>query len=155
MRQSVVCLVAGWLLLGLWQLAIAAEKEGAKPGLATYVGNEVCQACHAPAFEKFSTTLMGKIFLHNPRNETEKGPAKIAMAREGNHVAAGGGKGTGGMITFRKNSGETAKVQNEPCLGCHQRGVQTFWEASPHASRGLSCVNCHTLMEKTGGCSQR
>ena len=72
MRQSVVCLVAGWLLLGLWQLAIAAEKEGVKPGPATYVGNEVCQACHAPAFEKFSTTLMGKIFLHNPRNETEK-----------------------------------------------------------------------------------
>ena len=25
-----------------------------------------------PAFEKFSATVMGKIFLHNPRNETEK-----------------------------------------------------------------------------------
>src|SRR5687767_12929917 len=40
-----------------------SAKEAAPP---TYVGNEVCQACHAPSFEKFSTTVMGKIFLHNP-----------------------------------------------------------------------------------------
>ena len=53
------------------------------------------------------------------------------------------------MITFRKDSGESAKVQNDACLGCHQRGIQTYWAASPHASRGLACVNCHTIMEKT------
>jgi len=114
---------------------------------ATYVGNEVCKACHAPAFEKFSQTMMGKIFLHNPRNAMEKQACESCHGPGSSHVAAGGGKG--GLITFRKDSGESAEVQNGSCLGCHQRGVQTYWEASPHASRGVTCVNCHTLMEKT------
>jgi DmsE family decaheme c-type cytochrome len=64
-------------------------------------------------------------------------------------VAAGGGKGIGGLITFRKDSGESVTAQNEACLGCHQRGIQTYWNASPHASRGIGCINCHTVMEKT------
>jgi DmsE family decaheme c-type cytochrome len=128
------------------QPAKEPTKEAAPP---TYVGNEVCQACHAPAFEKFSGTVMGKIFLHNPRNETEKRACENCHGPGSNHVAAGGGKGVGGLITFRKDSEESVRVQNQACLTCHQRGVQTYWEASPHAGRGMGCVNCHTIMEKT------
>ena len=147
-------LVAGWFcafLFGALQTVWAAQQQAAKPAPATYVGNEVCKACHAPAFEKFNTTVMGKIFLHNPRNEAEKRACESFHGPGSNHVSGGGGKGVGGLITFRKDSGESAKVQNDACLGCHQRGVQTYWEASPHAGRGIACVNCHTLMEKTGG----
>ncbi len=147
MRRLVIASWVFLLLSGMARSALAAEKEPAKPVPAAYVGNEVCKACHAPAFEKFSGTVMGKIFLHNPRNETEKRACESCHGPGSNHVAAGGGKG--GLVTFRKDSGESAKVQNESCLGCHQRGVQTYWEASPHASRGITCVNCHTLMEKT------
>jgi len=149
MKRNVCLMVAGLLLLGLAQLALSAEKEAPKPGPATYVGNEVCKACHGDQFEKFSQTVMGKIFLQNPRNETEKRACESCHGPGSNHVSAGGGRGVGGLITFRKNAGESAKVQNEACLGCHQRGVQTYWEASPHASRGLACVNCHTIMTKT------
>ena len=127
----------------------SAEKEAPTRGPTTYVGTEVCKACHPAAFEKFSQTMMGKIFLNNPRNETEKQACENCHGPGSDHVTKGGGKGVGGMITFRKDSGEPARVQNEACLGCHQRGVQTYWEASPHASRGIACVNCHTLMEKT------
>ena len=87
----------------------SAETEAPKPAPATYVGNEVCQACHAPAFEKFSQTMMGKIFLFNARNEAEKRACESCHGPGSNHVAAGGGKGVGGMITFRKDSGESAK----------------------------------------------
>ena len=146
-----VCLV----LVGSTRWALSAEKEAPKPAPATYVGNEVCQACHAPQFEKFSSTLMGKIFLHNPRNEAEKRACENCHGPGSNHVAAGGGRGVGGLITFRKNSGETAERQNEACLGCHQRGFQTYWKASAHASRGVACVSCHTLMEKTSGKQDR
>ena len=149
MKRFIFVSMVGGFLFGIAQLALSAEKEPAKPVPAAYVGNEVCKACHAPAFEKFSGTVMGKIFLHNPRNATEKQACENCHGPGSNHVSAGGGKGVGGMITFRKDSGESAKVQNDACLGCHQRGVQTYWEASPHASRGMTCVNCHTIMEKT------
>jgi DmsE family decaheme c-type cytochrome len=92
---------------------------------------------------------MGKIFLFNPRNESEKRACENCHGPGSNHVTAGGGKGVGGLITFRKDSGESPEQQNETCLTCHQRGIQTYWKASPHASRGIACVNCHTLMEKT------
>ena len=63
--------VCGFFLVAI-PVVKSAEKEAPKPAPATYVGSEVCKACHAPAFEKFSQTVMGKIFLHNPRNEAEK-----------------------------------------------------------------------------------
>ena len=94
-------------------VARSASIEAPKLPPATNVGNEVCKACHAPAFEKFSGTVMGKIFLHNPRNETEKNACENCHGPGSNHVSAGGGKGVGGMITFRKDSGESAERQME------------------------------------------
>jgi DmsE family decaheme c-type cytochrome len=149
MTRTLIAAVWVVMLLGCAQLVWSAAAEPAKQAPATYVGNEVCQACHAPAFEKFSTTVMGKIFLFNPRNETEKRACENCHGPGSNHVSAGGGKGVGGLVTFRKDSGESVERQNETCLNCHQRGIQTYWKASPHASRGMACVNCHTLMEKT------
>ena len=141
---------AGPLLAALLSFIPAVwSAETAPPQKATYVGSDVCKGCHAPQFEKFSQTLMGKIFLFNPRDATERQACENCHGPGSNHVAAGGGRGVGGMISFRKDSGESAKVQTEICLQCHQKGVQTYWEASPHAARGLSCTNCHTIMEKT------
>lgn len=149
MRRFFFVSLAGVFLFGIVRSILSAEKEAAKPAPATYVGNEVCQACHASQFEKFSQTQMGKIFLFNARNEAEKRACESCHGPGSNHVAAGGGKGVGGLITFRKDAGESVTVQNEACLGCHQRGIQTYWKASPHASRGIGCVDCHTVMEKT------
>lgn len=151
MRRFWIAACCCAFLFGYLPAVWSAQKEAAKPGPATNVGNEVCKACHAPQFEKFSQTRMGKIFLFNARNEAEQRACESCHGPGSNHVSAGGGRGVGGLITFRKDSGESAKVQNEACLGCHRGGLQTYWEAGPHASRGIACVNCHTIMEKTSG----
>ncbi|HEU4343197.1 MAG TPA: hypothetical protein VFU31_16720, partial [Candidatus Binatia bacterium] len=69
MKRRVALGVFYAVFLSYLQIAWPAEKETAKQAPATYVGNEVCKACHPAQFEKFSTTLMGKIFLYNPRDE--------------------------------------------------------------------------------------
>lgn len=147
MKRVAATVLLAFTLLGLNKILWSAETS--PPEKATYVGNEVCKACHAPQFGKFSKTQMGKIFLFNARNELEKQACESCHGPGSDHVAKGGGRGVGLAVTFRKESGESAKVQNEACLQCHQRGVQTYWEASPHAGRGMACVNCHTIMEKT------
>ena len=160
MNRFLVVLLAGLLFLGITHSTWSAEQEPAKePASAkeavketpapTYVGNEVCQACHPDQFQKFSQTQMGKIFLFNARNETEKRACENCHGPGSNHVAAGGGKGVGGLITFGKDSATPIKVQNEACLQCHQKGIQTYWNASPHANRGMGCVDCHRVMERT------
>src|SRR3989338_4416395 len=127
MRHSVVAaLVASFLLLLTYPVWSAQTQPAQK---ATYAGDAVCKACHAAQVEKFSKTVMGKIFASNPRNDLEKQNCESCHGPGSNHVSAGGGKGVGGLITFRKNSGESAKAQNESCLQCHQRGGQTYWEA--------------------------
>ena len=136
-------------LFGYVQMVWSAESEATKQAPATYVGSEVCKACHAPAFEKFSQTMMGKIFLFNARNDREKQGCENCHGPGSNHVAAGGGQGRWRADHVSQGLGESAQVQNGACLTCHQRGIQTYWEASPHAGRGLTCVTCHTLMEKT------
>ncbi len=154
MRRSLLIGFVCAVLLAPVRIVWSAEPEPAKPeaaktGTATYVGSDVCKACHAAQFDKFSQTTMGKIFLFNARDALERQACESCHGPGSNHVAAGGGRDVGGMITFRKDSKESVKTWNDTCLQCHQKGVQTYWKASPHANRGLACVNCHTIMEKT------
>ena len=113
MRRFFFVSLAGVLLFGIAHSIWSAEKEAAKPAPATYVGNEVCQACHASQFEKFSKTEMGKIFLFNARNEAEKQACENCHGPGSNHVAAGGGKGVGGLITIRKDPGRIERSKTK------------------------------------------
>jgi DmsE family decaheme c-type cytochrome len=136
---------AGLLFTAYALVAFAADAPPPEP---VYVGSDVCKACHAPQFEEFSQTQMGKIFLFNARTLREKQGCESCHGPGSNHVAGGGGRGVGGLISFRKDV-EPGKVQNGACLQCHEKGMRTYWEASPHAGRGLTCTNCHTVMHKT------
>jgi DmsE family decaheme c-type cytochrome len=109
---------------------------------ATYVGSKVCLGCHANQAEIFSHTLMGRLRTQGKLQcETCHGPGSA-------HVKAGGGRGVGGIISFRGDDpARTVQENNGICLGCHERGERTYWEGSVHETRGLACTDCHTIMK--------
>src|SRR6516165_8246269 len=51
--------------------AAAKPAKAVNPDDATYVGSQVCTGCHANQSTRFGNTVMGKIFLKNPRNAQE------------------------------------------------------------------------------------
>jgi DmsE family decaheme c-type cytochrome len=116
-----------------------AAPKAAKPAAeATVVGAQVCRGCHVTQAASFDDTLMGRIKLVC---ETCHGPGS-------EHVKAGGGRGVGGIISFRSDDlSRTAAENNSICLGCHEKGDRTYWNGSAHESRGLACTNCHTIMK--------
>jgi DmsE family decaheme c-type cytochrome len=117
------------------------------PDDATYVGSQVCTGCHANQSARFGQTVMGKIFLKNPRNAQEKAGCETCHGPGSAHVAAGGGRGVGGMISFRADDpSRTPEENNAICLSCHEKGRRTLWRGSTHETRGLACTNCHTIM---------
>jgi DmsE family decaheme c-type cytochrome len=114
------------------------------PPAATYVGSQVCMGCHATQAAAFGQTLMGRIGrIKKGTMECENchGPGSA-------HVKAGGGRGVGGIISFRKDDKtRTAEENNAICLGCHDKGDRALWQGSTHETRGLACTNCHTVMK--------
>jgi DmsE family decaheme c-type cytochrome len=142
-------------------LAQAEQPKAAKPAKAkavkaakpinlddaTYVGSQVCTTCHANQSARFGQTVMGKIFLKNPRNAQEKAGCETCHGPGSAHVAAGGGRGVGGIISFRADDAtRTPEDNNAICLQCHEKGSRTQWRGSTHETREVACTNCHTVM---------
>jgi DmsE family decaheme c-type cytochrome len=123
---------------------LAGGTKPSAPVEATYVGAKVCVTCHATQAESFGHTLMGRI------GKTQKGKfdCENCHGPGSAHVKAGGGRGVGGIISFRpEDRSRTAEENNAICLTCHQRGDRTNWAGSVHDTRGLMCTNCHTIMK--------
>ena len=123
----------------------AGGTQPSVPVAATYVGAKVCVTCHAVQAEAFSLTLMGKI------GKTQKGKfdCENCHGPGSAHVNAGGGRGVGGIISFRPDDlSRTAEENNAICLACHDKGRRINWHGSTHDERGLMCSNCHTVMKR-------
>ncbi|MBI2202702.1 MAG: DmsE family decaheme c-type cytochrome [Candidatus Rokubacteria bacterium] len=128
--------------------AQAPPATGASTALpAGYAGAETCKGCHEEAFDKFSHTKMGRLFLKAPRNMNERLACETCHGPGKAHAEAGGGKGVGNMITFAKNDKTPVDKRNQVCLTCHTKGPHLFWKGSAHDSRDVACTSCHRVME--------
>jgi DmsE family decaheme c-type cytochrome len=120
-----------------------ATRPDRAPINAVNVGEKVCMTCHAGHAAEFSKTMMGRIASTKKTMncETCHGPGSA-------HVKAGGGRGVGGIISFRPNdSSRTTEENNAICLSCHEKGDRTYWKGSAHEVRDVACTNCHTIMK--------
>jgi hypothetical protein len=97
----------------------------------SYVGAQMCRACHPAIAATFAQTKMGRLFLNAPRNAKERHACETCHGPGKAHMDAGGGRGKGGLITF---------VRNAICLDCHARGERLFWAGSAHASSDVACT---------------
>jgi DmsE family decaheme c-type cytochrome len=122
----------------------AKAKPVSAPVDAHYLGDKACMTCHTGHAEAFSKTLMGRIGKTQPGKfacENCHGPGSV-------HVKLGGGRGVGGIISFRVDDlSRTAEENNGICLACHEKGDRTYWQGSIHQTRDLACTNCHTIMK--------
>jgi DmsE family decaheme c-type cytochrome len=109
-----------------------------------HVGAEMCKNCHEEAFNRFSNTKMGRLFLKQPRNSQEASGCESCHGPGQDHVDAGG---KGPIITFAKNDPTPVEKRNAMCLSCHTKGNRVFWSGSSHDARNIACTNCHTVME--------
>ena len=142
----------GWTLVGaLGVLAVAAlffasqaQSEVPTVAGATYVGSAKCLECHADQAKKMESTLHGKLL----GTQLAKGEVQ-ARGCEGCHGPGSkhleDAANPANNLRFGKKSGLPAEGQNSVCLQCHARGKQMLWAGSPHESRDLTCVTCHTI----------
>jgi len=133
-------------------MAAPRATVGKAPGgfEATYIGSKVCLGCHSAVAATYATTLMGRLQRTGKSLECETchGPGSA-------HAKAGGGRGVGGIISYRANDlSRTAEENNAICLGCHERGERAYWQGSVHEVRGLACTNCHTIMRAVSAQNQ-
>jgi DmsE family decaheme c-type cytochrome len=113
----------------------------------SFIGAQLCRACHPAVAATFAQTRMGRLFLNAPRDAKERHACETCHGPGKAHMDAGGGRGTGGMISFARNDPTPVAVRNAICLDCHAKGDRLFWAGSAHAGRDVACTSCHRVME--------
>lgn len=130
-------------------LASRSAAQAPQPSPNGYVGSETCAGCHEASVGPFSHTTHAKVLNEkNGRTSLETRGCEACHGPGEAHVEAGGGRGVGDMITFRRETSQAAGREDAQCLACHQKGQRIHWTASAHDTPTNGCTSCHTVMTK-------
>lgn len=116
-------------------VSAAPQPPPAAPA-ATFVGSEVCAACHTEAADHLAKTPHGKgtfASLSSHGCETCHGPGSA-------HAENPDDPALQPRLTRLR-----PQQQSAVCQTCHKGGDRFFWHGGVHERRGLSCISCHSV----------
>lgn len=106
-------------------------------------GPEVCKGCHEARVVAYANSVHGQ--KGNLRGPANAGECSTCHGDATAHVAAGGGRGVGGI----RNPGSkamSAQDSADTCMQCHNRDSRrSHWEGSTHQQRDVPCAACHSV----------
>lgn len=112
----------------------------------TYLGQAVCEGCHALAAEHWGDTVHAKVFLQNPRTLAEKRGCEACHGPGSEHIVEPTNPAR--IISFTRDSPLAVEQMNGACLECHSGGARIAWAGSAHEVDELSCSDCHNPMNR-------
>ena len=131
-----------WLFWG----ATARAQEAT--GTATYVGAELCGACHSDHFTQFNKTYMATVLAEKYPVEQQgceacHGPGSAHVEAVGEASDEAGMERARNLIyVFARHS---PKENADRCLTCHIKNEnQSLFQRSRHLAAGVFCGDCHT-----------
>jgi len=130
LRTLMAVLVASalWTTYGFFQ-----------PLQAAAGGNEVCNECHQEVVEEFQTSFHGRAW-------SGMGKASGCQSCHGSADKHQDDPSKETIITFGKDSLQSAAEQSKRCLDCHSKSVNlAFWEMGEHLANDVTCTNCHSI----------
>ena len=114
---------------------------------ATYIGEEMCKACHSLETAHWSETIHAEVFRNNPRTALEHQSCEACHGPGSEHLKAT--KDPTKILGFTRESGREIAEMNGACLQCHESGPRLHWFGSIHESEDLACSDCHNPMTRT------
>ena len=138
--------------------ADAARRHPSVPAGAQYVGQETCQACHAPQHANFQKTVHSRLDRDSSWKgkvtgcEACHGPGSahvelMAQVPEGQKPAQ-----PSGQLAIRslKQENEPDKQISDTCLACHSgKEEHNNFRRGEHWRNNVGCTDCHYSHEPT------
>jgi DmsE family decaheme c-type cytochrome len=152
MRSISGTIVAVLVLFVLAPRAAPGQKPEAKaapavtpPGPKTYVGSEVCQACHEDIFNSFQKNPHKAVDFDKKRGRDNHGC-------EGCHGPASAHIETVSADEIINPAKLPVARADETCLACHRNQPTHMGRIqSDHARGRVACTSCHTMHQANGG----
>ena len=116
--------------------------------IGQFAGDDTCGACHENEGKTLASSLHGK--SAHPRT-----PA--AMPNRACETCHGPGKEhaeTGDKTKIRVFTAMASRDASATCLTCHSRSSHALWNGSPHDTRNMSCITCHSVHTPMSPASQ-
>lgn len=118
----------------------AAEPQTAPPTPQPgFIGAEACATCHQGYEASIKASKHGQ--ARDPRS-----PA-AAQGCESCHGPGEAHASDPEKVKPRRFDRIAASEVTDTCTTCHNRGTHALWRGSPHESRNVSCVSCHSVHE--------